>query len=189
MDDREASARSARDMKYFIARLDDRKLLKAAVVLEDGTLAVPAGGKRHGGYVCVSGIAEARAVIALLEREPGFPNLRYVPSHDREVAHNVRWGDKLPRLPRRLRGMYTMEQLAKHDIAEGRFYGYSDQVIFEHIREHFMSRIANILMPGAAFADELRTAFKKAKRRKVKPVKTFPAWVAAQQGGQGSRPS
>ena len=41
----------ALNYRFYLERLDDPGLLARAVVTEDGDLAVPAGGKRHGGYI------------------------------------------------------------------------------------------------------------------------------------------
>ena len=40
----------AKDREYYGTRLDDPSLLNFAVELQNGRLAVPVGGRRHGGY-------------------------------------------------------------------------------------------------------------------------------------------
>ena len=47
----ETSVQDALNYRFYLDRLDDPGLLDRAVITEDGDLAVPAGGKRLGGYV------------------------------------------------------------------------------------------------------------------------------------------
>lgn len=111
--------------RQFVERLEDPTLLEHAVDT-GGDLAVPVGGCRRGGYVCVDGEAEASRVIALLAGHPGFPNLRVEVSHDPEAVDNVLWGDEEPSLP-----PFEASDLdwACSDVTEGRFYGYSEAAI------------------------------------------------------------
>jgi Family of unknown function (DUF6302) len=123
---------------WLAARLEDLSLLDRAVAI-GGDLAVPVGGERRGGYVCVGGEEEAAAVIALLASIPGFPNLRAVLSHDPEVADNVRWGGDEPPVP----DMDESDlEWARWDVATGRFCGYSEKAIREYVAKQWGRRAA-----------------------------------------------
>jgi hypothetical protein len=89
--------------------------------------AVPVGGWRRGGFVCVDGEEGAAVAIALLAGIPGFPNVRAVLSHDPEVADNVRWGDDEPSVPQS--DDASDLEWACSEMAAGRFYGYSEKAI------------------------------------------------------------
>lgn len=69
----------ALNYRFYLDRLDDPGLLARAVVAEDGDLAVPVGGKRHGGYIQVDSRAAGRRLVRRLsERPAGFPDARCV---------------------------------------------------------------------------------------------------------------
>jgi hypothetical protein len=118
--------------------LEDSSLLDGAVVV-GGELAVPVGGQRRGGFVCVDGEEGATTTIALLAGFPGFPNLRAVLSHDPEVADNVRWGEDEPALP-----PFDASDLewARSEAAAGRFYGYSERAIRDYLETQWGKRVA-----------------------------------------------
>jgi hypothetical protein len=119
---------TAAEFCYYRERLaDPRLLLDAAVILPGGDVAVPAGGQRKGGYVCVLDAADGAAVIAVLGRHAGFPRLRYIPGGEHWVP-NVAWGDEPPGLP----DDDESPEWAEMDAIFGRFYGYSGAAIDRH---------------------------------------------------------
>ncbi len=124
---------------WLVERLEDPSLLDRAVAV-GGNLAVPVGGKRRGGFVCVDGEEEATETIALLSGIPGFPNLRAVLSDDPEVADNVRWGDDEPSCPESDEASDL--EWACWDMATGRFYGYSEKAISDYLVEQWGKRVA-----------------------------------------------
>lgn len=104
---------------FYRERLADPSLLDGALEFKDGehiTLCVPVGGTRRGGYIPLSTLNACRRAARLLTDREGFPNLRIVKSTDREVCHNVAWGDPAP-------------GVKASDLDRGRFYGYSEQAI------------------------------------------------------------
>jgi hypothetical protein len=85
------------------------------VVTEDGDLAVPIGGKRHGGYIQVDSRAAGRRLVRRLSESPAeFPDARLV----RGDGWLVEWG---PELDCRGNG--------EDYVAAGRYFGYSEAAI------------------------------------------------------------
>ncbi len=125
--------------RQFAERLEDPSLLVRAVAI-GGDLAVPVGGQRRGGFVCVDGEGGAAMAIALLAGIPGFPNLRAVLSQDAEVADNIRWGDDEPPVPQS--DDASDLEWACSDMAAGRFYGYSEKAIRDFLVKQWGKRIA-----------------------------------------------
>lgn len=122
---------------YFFERLDDPTLLERAV--DVGEAAVPVGGKRRGGYACVSDTAEAERVIAVLSKHEGFPNLRIELSDDPEVMGNVLWGEEPPACP--ATEAPDIDWMC-FNLHAGRFYGYSEKAIRAFITERRGQRTA-----------------------------------------------
>lgn len=80
------------DYKFYRDRLDDPSLIDRAIITESGDLAVPAGGKRYGGYVAAETRAEAFRLIRQMEARPAeFPDVRLY-GGDRWI---VEWGPEL----------------------------------------------------------------------------------------------
>jgi hypothetical protein len=121
------------ERRWYTERLDDPSLLDHAVVIGEPSfrgLAVPVGGRRRAGFVCVDGAVEAAEVMALLARAPGFPNLRAVLSGDPEVSDSVRWGEDEPPIPAVDASDVAW---ARSEAATGRLYGYSERAIRDHV--------------------------------------------------------
>jgi hypothetical protein len=111
--------------------LEDPGLLALAVPIplsfDLDDLAVPVGGKRRGGELCVPDADVGRAVMTRLSTLPGFPNLRFVPGPEGEDSLGiVRWGEPEPAYPR---GWLWRGKLARYDVESGRYYGYSERTI------------------------------------------------------------
>lgn len=111
---------------FYRDRLDDPSLIDRAVITEDGDLAVPAGGKRYGGYLGVASRAAGfRLVRQLVSRPDEFPDARLVSYGDGPV---VEWGPFL-----NWRG-----DDAGHPedyVAAGYLFGYSDAAIVAYGRK------------------------------------------------------
>ncbi|TQK42312.1 hypothetical protein FBY35_3691 [Streptomyces sp. SLBN-118] len=108
-------AREAYDYETFRHRLADVSVLDQSVairVFRIPLLAVPAGGRRRGGYFSTASLSVGLAVRGLLQGRPGFtsPRLRWSPYRD--ACHIVEWGETPPS--------------CWDDVARGRFYGDSD---------------------------------------------------------------
>ena len=113
------SVQDAPSYQYFRDRLDDPGLLDRAVVTEDNDLAVPAGGKRLGGYVQADArAAGARLMRQLAARPAEFPAVRLY----RGDGWIVEWG---PELDWRGDGGERPEDY----VAAGRLFGYSEAAI------------------------------------------------------------
>ncbi len=136
--------------RWYAAVLADRALLDGAVAIGHD-LAVPVGGQRRGGFVCVDGEEEAARVIAFLAGVPGFPNLRAVLSQDPEVADNVRWGDNESPVPES--DDASDVEWACWDVATGRFYGYSEKAIRDYLVRQWGKRVA---VEAATQPDDVR---------------------------------
>ena len=72
MDDRTPVTRvqDALNYRYFQNRLDDPGLLDRAMITEDGDLAVPAGGRRLGGFIGVDTKAAGNRLVKQLTARP-----------------------------------------------------------------------------------------------------------------------
>jgi hypothetical protein len=130
--------------EYYRDRLIETELLRRAVYIDNGDIAVPIGVFRRGGFVSVTHAAAASSVIARLQCRPGFPNLRHEyisPDNTPEcglitdqlcgplwaspngggvrdyggVGNTVHWGDPSP--------------LGDDDVVRGRFYGFTKTAI------------------------------------------------------------
>jgi hypothetical protein len=124
--------------RRYAELLEDTWLLELAVAV-GGDLAVPTGGRRRGGFVCVDGEEGAAAAIAVLSGHPGFSNLRKVLSDDPEVADNVRWGDDELPVP----SLHASEvEWARFDMATGHLYGYTEKAIHEFLVRQWGKRAA-----------------------------------------------
>ena len=124
--------------RRYAELLEDPLLLDAAVAV-GYDLAVPVGGRRSGGFVCVDGEEGAAAAIAVLSGHAGFPNLRKVLSDDPEVADNVRWGDDEPPVP----PLDASDvEWARSDMAAGHLYGYTERAIREFVVRQWGKRTA-----------------------------------------------
>jgi Family of unknown function (DUF6302) len=109
----------ALDYQFYLDRLDDPSLLGRAVITEDGDLAVPAGGKRLGGYVGTLNRAAANRLARQLAARPEeFPDARPV----RGDGWLVEWGPELD-----WRGDDNGHP--EDYVAAGRYFGYSDAAI------------------------------------------------------------
>ncbi|MEU5498016.1 DUF6302 family protein [Streptomyces griseofuscus] len=110
---------------WYRERLDDPTLLDAAVVLVldgPGSMAVPSGGRRLGGYLSVDDdVTVLRAMRDALDGREGFPHVRVRLSEHPEVCHRVEWGPAPP-------------ECGDHAL-RGRFYGYSEQAIVAYVDE------------------------------------------------------
>ena len=121
MDDRTPVTRvqDALNYRYFQNRLDDPGLLDRAMITEDGDLAVPAGGRRLGGFIGVDTKAAGNRLVKQLTARPDeFPGARLV----RGEPWDVEWGPEL--------------DWDTDDAAIGRYFGYSEAAIagFERMR-------------------------------------------------------
>jgi hypothetical protein len=124
--------------RRYAELLEDPSLLDSAVAVGHD-LAVPIGGRRRGGFVCVDGEEGAAAAIAVLSGHPGFPNLRVVLSDDPEVWDNVRWGDDEPPVPQL---DASAVEWARSDMAAGHLYGYREKAIREFLVRQWGKRAA-----------------------------------------------
>lgn len=116
---------------FYRDRLDDPGLLDRAVVTEDGDLAVPVGGKRHGGYLGMNTKAEAlRLARQLAARPDEFPDIRYY----RGDGWRVEWGLHLD-----WRGDDAGHP--ENYIAAGCLFGYSDAAIAAYGRMRAMRNL------------------------------------------------
>jgi hypothetical protein len=104
----------ADERQYYAERLDDPSLLERAVDLGDDELAVPCGGKRVAGFVCVRNRRQGRWLVSKLQQLDGFPNVRFV-AGGRDYAANVCWG------------VDVLDVVGEAEV--GRRYGYSDAAI------------------------------------------------------------
>ena len=93
-------------------------------------VAIPVGGPRRGGCLSLSEADNVQQAIDQLSLWDGFPNLRAEYSDDDEVCHVVRWGDDPPPIPDMSADDAAWEAF---DIANGRFYGYSEDAIQRYI--------------------------------------------------------
>jgi uncharacterized protein DUF6302 len=108
----------ALNYRFYLDRLDDPGLLARAVVAEDGDLAVPADGKRRGGYLQAGSRAAGRRLVRRLSERPAeFPDARCV----RGDGWLVEWG---PELDWRASGEHDEDY-----AAAGRYFGYSEAAI------------------------------------------------------------
>ena len=113
------------DYHYFRDRLDDPGLLDRAVITEEGRLAVPAGGKRRGGFVSVKPKAAGSRLLRQLAGRPDeFPDVRLVPGD----PWDVEWGPEL-------------DWDSGHVII-GRYLGYSEAAIAGYERMPVIHEIA-----------------------------------------------
>ena len=113
---------------YFRNRLEDPGLLDRAVITEEGYLAVPAGGKRLGGFVSIRPEAAGKRLIRKLAARPDeFPDARLV----RGDPWDVEWGPEL--------------DWDTGNATIGRYFGYSEAAIagFERMQViHALARKA-----------------------------------------------
>jgi hypothetical protein len=117
----------AYDYEYFSSRLADPRLLDNSVavrVFRAPLLAVPVGGSRRGGEFPVAEATIGVAVRDALRDRPGFPRTRLRWALLPGCCHTVEWGDPVP--------------ATNGDAELGRFYGYSEDAIGEHIRHSFI---------------------------------------------------
>jgi len=129
-----------RNWSWLAARLEDPGLLRRGVVVL-GEIAVPVGGKRRGGFVFVAGRAEGKRVIAAIRGVPGFPRPRLVVP--RRYAATVRWGDAAPVSP----GVTASDlEWARHDLAAGRYHGYTERAIRRFLVQGYGEGIARAAM-------------------------------------------
>ena len=129
------SVQDALNCRFYLERLDDPGLLAGAVVTEDGDLAVPAGGKRRGGYLGVdTRAAGVRLVRQLAGRPDEFPAARLV----RGDGWLVEWGPELD-----WRGD---DEHPEDYAAAGRYFGYSEAAVAAYGRK----RATRDLDDGAA---------------------------------------
>lgn len=131
----------ALNVAYLRERLDDPTLLSRTV--DVGDAAVPVGGKRRGGFVCVCDSEQAAQIIAVLSEHRGFPDLRFESSDDREAMSIVRWGGAPPPCPE-----IDAPDLdwACLDLLADRYYGYSETTV-----RSFMTRQHGKRLVKAAF--------------------------------------
>ncbi|MFI5756241.1 DUF6302 family protein [Streptomyces sp. NPDC051569] len=139
-------AEEAYDFAFFRDRIADPELLTSAVAVpvcgfRPPALAVPASGKRRGGFLSYDLLTLAVAARDLLSGRPGFPNLRVRWSWHDDTCHTVEWGEPLP-------PWWTS------DAAFGRFYGYSEDAIGAFLLEHPPTP-----SPVAAVAGSLTTSW------------------------------
>ena len=110
---------------YFRTRLEDPGLLDRAVITEEGYLAVPAGGKRLGGFVTVSPKAAGNRLVRKLAARPDeFPDARLV----RGDPWDVEWGPEL--------------DWDSGHVTIGRYLGYSEAAIAGYERMQVIHAIA-----------------------------------------------
>ncbi|MGW2948741.1 DUF6302 family protein [Streptomyces eurythermus] len=112
-------------MSWYRERLLDPALITAGVVVVVkgvGYPTVPVGGLRRGGYVNVADDVTTRCLHEALTGRDGFPRVRVRWSLCPSVCHTVIWGDEPPRDD-------------EDDVAQGRFYGYSEEAINRFVEE------------------------------------------------------
>jgi Family of unknown function (DUF6302) len=111
--------------QFYRDRLDDPGLLNRAVITEEGDLAVPAGGKRRGGYIAVDTKAAGKRLIRRLATRPDeFPDLRLIDC----APWVVEWGPELD-----WRGDDAGHP--ENWMAAGLYFGYSAAAIATYGRE------------------------------------------------------
>lgn len=139
------TAASPREVNYYRRRLHDPALLEQALGIEllgRVVLAVPVGGRRQGGYITVSEIVTGVAVRKLLAGRDGFPDVRMLRSPYEDTCHSVRWGALPP------------DGIEDGIVADGMFYGYSDEAIASHVRKY--GHLADDeALPGSSFRSPL----------------------------------
>lgn len=127
MNDRKPiSVQDALSYQFYRDRLDDPGLLDRAVITEDGDLAVPVGGKRHGGYIQVATKAAGfRLVRQMATRPDEFPAARLVSYGDGPL---VEWGPYVD---------WRGDDAGRPEdyIAAGCLFGYSDAAIMAYSRK------------------------------------------------------
>ncbi|MCM3264782.1 DUF6302 family protein [Streptomyces thermoviolaceus] len=111
------------ELSWYRERLDDPRLLDAAVVADvRGVryLLVPVGGRRRCGSVATSDREAARMLHGALDGWHGFPNPRVRWSCSYTACHVVAWGEEPPDLDH---------------VVRGRMYGYSSTAIAEFVED------------------------------------------------------
>jgi hypothetical protein len=127
-----------RQRAWFTAKLTDVWLLDHAIVLNNGDLAVPVGGERHGGFICADGLEQAQTLAGELHDKPGFPNITITINDDPEVMDNVSWGDTPPPSVPNIDD--SDQTWAQHDVDTGRYYGYSEKAIYDFVTSRYDCR-------------------------------------------------
>lgn len=123
---------------YFLARLADPNLLDQAIVVTFGPqndrrsdLAVPVGGVRRAGEMCVGTRREGSQVIRQLGQYPRqFPNLRFVPG-GRNYMANVCWGEVWDEGSEDL----SIAEIIADTRERGHLFGYSETAIQQSVSE------------------------------------------------------
>ncbi|MEU7631793.1 DUF6302 family protein [Nocardia sp. NPDC049220] len=124
--------------RYLFERLANPDLLLLAVPVGKD-LAVPAVLGRRAG--CVFAPDDDAATVARnLAARPGYPDARVVSYDDEEYPTQVRWGGDEAPLPD---WEESDTEWARLTAADGRMYGYHDDVIREAITGHYGRAVAN----------------------------------------------
>ena len=102
---------------YYKERLENLELLDRAEIIESGfgfsEIAVPAGGKRRGGWVGCESRKLAKVAVAKLRGKPGFDNPRIF----KNDGWMVWWGEEFT------------DAMWNDDIEAGRYFGYKESVL------------------------------------------------------------
>lgn len=123
------SIRDSDDWRWYAERLEDPSLLEDAEDVgapRECLLAVPVGGKRRGGEVDMENAREARDLVRYLRHFPGFPN-------PRSEGVYVYWGEPEP-------------AFGSGPVAFGRYFGYSEAAIGEHMANLWDQEVAEQAM-------------------------------------------
>jgi hypothetical protein len=127
------------EIEHYRSILDDVTLLASAIWIDD-SLAVPVGGSRSGGY-CICDCDHSDVHLRRLSKLPGFPNVRFVPS-GKDYCANIVWGKNRPKFPKK----NTEYTAAKHSIEEGRYFGYSEKAICNHLVQFYEPKLIRSIM-------------------------------------------
>ncbi|WP_157117726.1 DUF6302 family protein [Nocardia vaccinii] len=136
---------SREDVRWYVDRLEDLTLLMRAVPLTpvgSSRWAVPVGGTRRAGCADWAEPGQGERIREFLAAHDGFPDLRV--GHDLEQGGGmVRWGEPEPENP-----PWEAPDLdwVRSIAADGRNYGYREQVIEEFIAERWGAQLAAAAM-------------------------------------------
>ncbi len=133
------NASENKKIEHYRSRLDDITLLDSSVWI-DNSLAIPVGGKRRGGY-CICYCEHSDVHLRRLSKLVGFPNVRFIPA-GKDYCANIVWGKNRPKLPKR----YTNFTTAKYSIDNGRYFGYTEQSIYNHLVNFYDANLIKSIM-------------------------------------------
>lgn len=153
MDDREFSAFTEglpeeliTQLRGYAEILADSELLRRAVVVTGGNIAVPVGGSRRGGFVPVQGAETAENVARGLALVEGFPHPWVTLAEDpQDTMDSVHWGETVPDYPDDMDA--SDAEWARSDVQAGRIYGYTDAAIHAWVARYYSPAVADVVVP------------------------------------------